>query len=298
MNADDVPVESVDVPVDISGDGRGEGAPAGAGDSPAEVEVEAPLEASAAVTVGGSDDPDADVDRIVGRASRRAFLTGGLAAAVSLGAYRWLRARPREDGLEWPLRRALLANETLARAYYSPVRTSPTFRSSDVTRLRTNGRLGLTADFDVDAWRLEIEGAATPARLTIDEVRGLPVHEMVTELRCIEGWSIIVKWKGARLRDLLERFPPPRPVRYVALETPGRGYYVGLDVESALHPQTLLVYEMNDEPLSLLHGAPLRLAIPVKYGIKNIKRIGTIRYTDERPADFWGERGYDWYAGL
>jgi DMSO/TMAO reductase YedYZ molybdopterin-dependent catalytic subunit len=54
---------------------------------------------------------------------------------------------------------------------------------------------------------------------------------------------------------------------------------------------------MNGAPLPPLHGAPLRLAIPVKYGIKNIKRIGVIRLTDIRPADFWGERGYDWYAG-
>jgi DMSO/TMAO reductase YedYZ molybdopterin-dependent catalytic subunit len=54
---------------------------------------------------------------------------------------------------------------------------------------------------------------------------------------------------------------------------------------------------MNDKPLDWHHGAPLRLAIPVKYGIKNIKRIGTIRYTNVRPADFWAERGYDWYAG-
>jgi DMSO/TMAO reductase YedYZ molybdopterin-dependent catalytic subunit len=83
----------------------------------------------------------------------------------------------------------------------------------------------------------------------------------------------------------------------VSLETPGRGYYVGLDIESALHPQTLLAYEMNGAPLQPMHGAPLRLAIPVKYGIKNIKRIGTIRYTNVRPADFWAERGYDWYAG-
>src|SRR5438445_25196 len=80
-------------------------------------------------------------------------------------------------------------------------------------------------------------------------------------------------------------------------ETPDGGYYVGLDMESALHPQTLLCYEMNGQPLTLAHGAPLRLVIPVKYGIKNIKRIGTIRFTNQRPADYWAEQGYDWYSG-
>ncbi|HEX2834665.1 MAG TPA: molybdopterin-dependent oxidoreductase [Thermoanaerobaculia bacterium] len=247
-----------------------------------------------------SDETDADVlvDRQVKRLSRRAFFTGGVAAAVGFGAYKWLRSRPAEDGLAWPFRRVLHANESLARAYFSPSRLTPTFRERDITRLRINGRIGLTKDYDVSTWRLNIAGAAAPATLTIDDIRALPVHEMIAELRCIEGWSIIVKWKGARLRDLIERFPPATATRYLGLETPGRGYYVGLDMESALHPQTLLVYEMNDAPLTLEHGAPLRLAIPVKYGIKNIKRIATLRYSDDRPADFWGERGYDWYAGF
>ena len=68
-------------------------------------------------------------------------------------------------------------------------------------------------------------------------------------------------------------------------------------MKSALHPQTLLAYEQNGKPLAEEHGAPLRLVIPVKYGIKNIKRIGKIEYTNERPADYWAEEGYDWFAG-
>jgi len=127
---------------------------------------------------------------------------------------------------------------------------------------------------------------------------------MVTDLRCIEGWSDPVQWTGARLVDLAAKFGLASRTAhrsdlfsYAMLSTPDDAYYVGLDIESALHPQTLLCYEMNGRPLTLEHGAPLRLAIPVKYGIKNIKRIGTIRFTDARPADYWAERGYDWYAG-
>jgi len=84
---------------------------------------------------------------------------------------------------------------------------------------------------------------------------------------------------------------------YVGLSTPDKNYYVGLDRQSALHPQTLLCYEMNGAPLTLEHGAPLRLVIPVKYGTKHLKRIGTLKFTNERPADYWAEQGYDWYAG-
>jgi DMSO/TMAO reductase YedYZ molybdopterin-dependent catalytic subunit len=102
------------------------------------------------------------------------------------------------------------------------------------------------------------------------------------------------KWDAIRLfgagpRDL---------VRYVALETPDGGYYVGFDVPSAMHPQTLLCYEMGGKPLSMENGAPLRLVTTVKYGIKSVKRIDKIIFTDERPRDFWAERGYEWYAGL
>ena len=86
--------------------------------------------------------------------------------------------------------------------------------------------------------------------------------------------------------------------QYVALETPDRGYYVSIDMESMLHPQTLLSYEMNGAPLSIENGAPLRLIIPIKYGIKSIKRVGKIYFSDTRPPDYWAERGYDWYSGL
>jgi hypothetical protein len=244
-----------------------------------------------------SSDDDIALDRELKRLTRRGFLTAAVAAGLGYGGWKWLRTRPREGDAPWPLRRMLEANESLARAYFSESRLSPQFRESDLTRVRINGRQGLKSPIDLDAWRLKVEGASTTASLTIDDLRQFPRRTMITELRCIEGWSIIVQWSGVRLADLMEKFPPPRLPRYVALETPDRGYYVGLDIESALHPQTLLAYEINGSPLPLLHGAPLRLIIPVKYGIKSIKRIGTIRFTDIRPADFWGERGYDWYAG-
>lgn len=146
--------------------------------------------------------------------------------------------------------------------------------------------------------------------VSLKEIQALPRTEIVTELKCIEGWSTIVHWVGCRLLDFMKKYPPAtksgRPFdpnrlddlpEYVSMETPDAAYYVSLDMASALHPQTLLCYEMNGKPLELEHGAPLRLAIPVKYGIKNIKNIGKIKFTDERPRDYWGELGYDWYAG-
>ena len=147
--------------------------------------------------------------------------------------------------------------------------------------------------------------------LSLEDIKSLPRVEQTTELKCIEGWSTVVHWAGARLSDLAAKtglasrsgrpYDPTRVpgdlFQYVGMATPDGGYYVGLDTPSALHPQSLLCYEMNGEPLTPEHGAPLRLVIPVKYGIKNIKRIGRIQFSDRRPADYWAEQGYDWYAG-
>jgi DMSO/TMAO reductase YedYZ molybdopterin-dependent catalytic subunit len=241
---------------------------------------------------------DDNVDRQLRRLTRRGFITAGIAAAAGYAAYKWLRTRPREGGLEWPLRRALEINQNLSEAYFSPKRLSPEFPPSRITRpARINGHLGLVPNYDPQNWRLSIEGTSSPVTLTLSDVMSLPHREVITELRCIEGWSIIVKWTGTRLADLMQKFPPRERVQFVGLETPGRGYYVGLDIDSAMHPQTLLAWAINDQPLDWHHGAPLRLAIPIKYGIKSIKRVSLIRYTNVQPADFWAERGYDWYAG-
>jgi DMSO/TMAO reductase YedYZ molybdopterin-dependent catalytic subunit len=239
-----------------------------------------------------------DDEKDLRRLTRRGFITLGAGAIASYGAWKWLRLRPREAGVEWPLRRALEFNEKLAHRYFSNQHLTATYPQSRITRARINGGLGLSADNDVSEWRLNIEGAERPVTLSLDDVKALPRHTMITELRCIEGWTTIVKWSGARVADVVAAFPPSTGSEFVAMETPDRGYYVGLDMQSAMHPQTLLAYEMNDAPLTWQHGAPLRLAIPVKYGVKNIKRVGTIRYTAIRPADYWAERGYDWYLGL
>jgi hypothetical protein len=256
-----------------------------------------------------------DVEREVRRLSRRSFLWGAAAATAGVGGWRWLATRREDDGIAWPLRRAHEINEQLARDYFRGTRISPSFARELAREPRANGVIGLEDDLDAANWRLNVSGLAdeqdTELQLTLDQIKALPRVEMVTELRCIEGWSAVVQWAGARFAEFINAYRPatrsgrsPDPRRgpedlvgYVSLETEDGSYYVGLDMESALHPQTLLCYEMNGKPLTEPHGAPLRLVIPVKYGIKNIKRIGTIRFTDRRPPDYWAERGYDWYAG-
>jgi len=269
----------------------------------------APPAAAPAIIAGAT---DADVDRQLARLSRRGFLTLAAGGTTAVLGWRWLISRQRDAGQPWPFRRALQANEALWEALWDPTRLAPTYpRSAASRKPRVNGMRGLDRNADPAAWSLKVEGAAAgPLTLSLADVQALPAHDLVTELRCVEGWTIVVHWTGARLADFMARFPPaardgsaadPRQPRrmppFLALETPGRGYYVGLDLQSALHPQTLLAYAINGLPLTWDHGAPLRLVAPMKYGVKSLKRIGTLRYSFVRPGDFWYEHGYDWYLG-
>jgi molybdopterin-dependent oxidoreductase-like protein protein len=138
--------------------------------------------------------------------------------------------------------------------------------------------------------------------LTMEDILKLPRHELVTQFKCIEGWSQIVHWAGVRMSDFLDAYPPTliggAEPKYVYMETPDGDYYTGYDMDVCRHPQTLLVTEMMGAPLTQYHGAPLRLHMPTKYGYKQIKRIGLISYTNLKPDDYWTKLGYDWYAGL
>ncbi len=243
------------------------------------------------------------------RLSRRGFLWGAVAVAFGWRGIEYLNTRRQEDGLQWPFRRVFALNEELAEDYFANTSLSHEYPLSMATMPKVNEDIGMESPLDFAAWRLEVKGGEElGAKLTLNQIKSLPQFDMVTQLRCVEGWATIVHWTGCRLRDFIAKYPPPGfdlkdPTTwppYVGLETPDGGYYVGLDIQSALHPQTMLCWAMMGRPLEVAHGAPLRLVIPVKYGIKNIKRIGTITYATERPRDYWAEndQGYDWYAGL
>ena len=242
-----------------------------------------------------------EIDREATLRTRRAFLTMGLSAAAGYSGWVWLRSRPKEGDEEWPLRGVLRGNERVAEAYFRNGHRSPEFGPSQVATPRKNGDVGLGADFEPDRWVLNVQGFDSSAarQVTMAQIRELPRVEQITQLNCIEGWTVVVQWAGARFADFTAKYAPQfSDARYVGMNTPDNEYFVGLDSASALHPQTLLCYEMNGADLTSGHGAPLRLVIPVKYGVKNIKRIGTITYTNERPEDYWANEGYDWYAGL
>lgn len=246
--------------------------------------------------------PDAEARKILEAKSRRGFLLGGAAALVGVFGWRWM---PEETKVRF-LQKILRFNENVTSAFYRPAHLAAEFPAEKITRpARVNGMLGIESEVDLADWTLNIggiPGRASDLVLTMYDIRRLPRSDYITEFKCIEGWSTIVRWTGPKFSDLVAAFTswktPEEMPPYVSLATPDGGYFVGWDTASIMHPQTLLVYEMNGEVLTSNHGAPLRLASPTKYGIKQLKRIGRIDFTDERPQDYWANEGYDWYSGL
>jgi DMSO/TMAO reductase YedYZ molybdopterin-dependent catalytic subunit len=237
------------------------------------------------------------------RLTRRSFATGAIVALASATGVGWLATRELEDGVPWPLRRVLEFNEGVAQRFFSTRRLAPEFPASIAVEPRENGHVGLMSPAKLDNWTVTVRGAVDRL-VPLKAIKELPAYEITTEFKCVEGWSRVVNWKGVRLADFLNKYGAAS--QYVGLSTPPDGatpggqpdrYFVGLDRPSALHPQTLLCYEMNGKPLTQGHGAPLRLVSSVKYGYKCIKRIGVIELTEDRPADYWAKRGYDWYGG-
>jgi DMSO/TMAO reductase YedYZ molybdopterin-dependent catalytic subunit len=244
--------------------------------------------------------PDGEARSQMASHSRRSFLAAALAGIAGIGGWKLLSDEARTALYQ----RWFGVNERVSRAFYSNSRLAPEFDPSQVSPPRVNGALGMESDLDYSSWRLAVGGLAGRSDdliLTLDDIKRLPRVEMTTELKCIEGWSIVVGWAGARVSDFIEAYPPAKIAGalppYVSIMTPDNGYFVGWDIESIVHPQTLLAYEMNGEPLRPEHGAPLRIAATAKYGIKLIKRIGRIEFTSERPRDYWAGSGYDWYSG-
>jgi DMSO/TMAO reductase YedYZ molybdopterin-dependent catalytic subunit len=154
-----------------------------------------------------------------------------------------------------------------------------------------------------------LDGLASGVSVALD-IRNLmtrfPIHEQITRLVCVEGWSAVSWWAGPRFDDLLRAYPPASQAKWVRVESSvnldasGRPdtYFMSLDLATARHPQTLLATHLNGQPLAVEYGAPLRLLAPVKLGLKNVKAVTKLTYAAQEPRDYWAERGYSRYDGI
>jgi len=265
--------------------------------------------------------PTFDVDpQVLRRRTRRDVLLFGAGAMATLAGAGsllpqdtltrlGLRRNMNSSGKEWLLNGALRIDDDVAETLYSPRRTVPTYTKSQITPLKNNYN-GATPDPGyIPGWYLTLDGLASGVSVVLD-IRSLmtrfSIHEQITRLVCVEGWSAIAWWAGLRFDDLLRTYPPMSQAKWarvessVNLDASGNPdpYFMSLDLATARHPQTLLATHFNGQALTVEHGAPLRLLVPVKLGLKNVKAITKLTYVAQEPRDYWAERGYSHYDGI
>ncbi len=192
-------------------------------------------------------------------------------------------------------------NDRVQAAIFGENKLAPEFPESDAVKdFRYNAWYGpdKAPKLDGGDYKLTLAGQiADKTPWTVDRLHALPQVTQITRHVCVEGWSMIGKWSGTPLREFLTRIGADTTARYVGFEC-ADGYYEGMDMPSALHPQTLMAFKLADEVLPTRHGYPFKIRIPTKLGFKNPKFVTTIYVTNQRPRGFWTDRGYNWFSGI
>lgn len=263
------------------------------------------------------------------RQSRRGFLAaaaGVFGGAVLGGCDRFansdLGARTLALGEDANLfvQRLLLRPTSMAREFPQSA-ISPWFKPNGTTDPEDGDYRSLAAS-GFAGYRLRLDGlVARPLALSLDELRALPARTQITRHDCVEGWSAIGQWTGVPLAHLIETAWLKPQARYIVFhcadtmeyEEAGSGeaaarvpvrYYESIDLVDAVHPQTILAYDLNGKALPVLNGAPLRLRVERQLGYKQAKYVMRIEVTDTLAGHgagkggYWEDRGYEWYAGI
>jgi DMSO/TMAO reductase YedYZ molybdopterin-dependent catalytic subunit len=147
-------------------------------------------------------------------------------------------------------------------------------------------------------WTLEISGLVDrPLTLSLDDLMKLPRVTQRVNHFCVEGWTAVARWTGTRVSELA-RLAGARPeARYVDFASFDDHYHESWDLDSAMHPQTLIAYGMDGKLLSAGHGAPARVHSPIKLGYKNTKYLVRVQFMAQRNGGYWSDQGYEWYGG-
>lgn len=249
--------------------------------------------------------------------TRRALL-GGLAAGT-MGLLtgcdrlardeRFRRALFSAENMHKWLQRSLQGRESLAREF-RPDQRSPIFRGNGTLNPDTEAYRALWRE-GFRAWRLRVDGlVARPLSLSLAQLHAMPQRVQTTRHDCVEGWSAIGTWRGVPLRIVLEAAGLSTRARYLVFHCMddmggGQDYYESIDLVDAVHPQTILAHSLNDAPLPVTNGAPLRLRVERQLGYKQAKYLARIEaVADLAPVrggkgGFWEDvADYEWYAGI
>jgi len=250
--------------------------------------------------------------------ARRRFLARVVASLSALGVAGCDRLSqtdwfPKVLGVADPLNHKLarLATRKAMAQEFTPADLSPTFRSNGTAEPDNAQYAALAANRFAD-YALEVDGlVAKPRRFTLAELRALPSRTQITRHDCVEGWSAIGKWQGAKLSALLDLVQPAQNARYVVfhcadpMEEGGTApYYESIDMDDAYHVQTILAYALNDASLPIKNGAPIRLRVERQLGYKHAKYVTRLELVESFAhiaggnGGYWEDQGYQWYAGI
>ena len=264
------------------------------------------------------------------RRSRRLFLRLGFAsmgAAVLSACDRlshndtFVEVLQSAQKLSYRVHKLVTGRKAMAQEF-SEADIAPSFRSNG-TAIPNSKAYRELANNHFTNWALEVGGLVEkPIRLSLAELHAMPSRTQITRHDCVEGWSVIGKWKGVPLHQILAAVKPLPDARYVvfrcadpmddteeeqtedAQRVIDSTYYESIDMDDAYHAQTILAYELNDAPLPIKNGAPLRLRVERQLGYKHAKYLMKIELVNDFGAlrggkgGYWEDHGYEWYAGI
>ena len=204
-----------------------------------------------------------------------------------------------QEGL---LKRGLRFSDWSAARLFRTGHRAPTFDDAEVAPFEKFPINGYDVDdpgVDLENWTLSVSGAVEKAgEYKLSTVQALPRVRQNTRHICVEGWDVIGRFGGTRLSDFVKLVGADTTARFITVKC-ADDYYESLDMATALHPLTLLCYEMYDQPLTRAHGAPLRLQIPTKVGYKQAKYLTELKVTNVLDkVGYWEDQGYSWFYGL
>ena len=264
------------------------------------------------------------------RPERRTFLSGALAGAGAL-VLAGCDKIAQNAGVNKVLGSVQGLNQRLQRLFWAPHTMAKEYAEKDISKwFKPNGAVApdnphayeSTPEYRAHAangfkdWRLVVDGLVDhPLSLSLDDLRALPARTQITRHDCVEGWSSIGQWTGVQLARVLSAAKLKPNAKYVvfhcadAWDKTADGkvdqyYYESLGLDDAVHPQTILAYAMNGQPLPVPHGAPLRLRVERQLGYKQakyvmrIEAVETLARFGQGAGGYWEDNGYEWYAGI
>jgi DMSO/TMAO reductase YedYZ molybdopterin-dependent catalytic subunit len=241
-----------------------------------------------------------DAVKLMPDVTRRRFIVGG----ASFGALTLLAGCDVADSAsaESLLVKISKFNDAVQSWIFNPNTLAPEYSESAITRpFPFNGYYDLddAPDINGDDWKLEVRGLVDHKKSwTLAELYQLPQHKQITRHICVEGWSAIGSWSGPRLSDFLKLVGADTRAKYCWFQCADPdGYNSPLDMESALHPQTIMAFKFDDKILPRAYGYPMKIRVPTKLGFKNPKYVVSMEVTNDYKGGYWEDQGYNSFSG-